>query len=264
MSDSLLIRIYSFSFKNGHFGDPAGNGGGFVFDCRSLPNPGRNPDNMSLTGIDKPIIEELDSSSATQRFIEQSFAILKNAADSYIRRNFSDIMASFGCTGGRHRSVYCAERVAAALKNAGYNVRLIHWQMEKYDSRFFARRAMILAAGAGTRLKPLTGSKPKALVAAGGIPMLDWTIASLTKAGVNEIIVNAHHYRDDLELYILNRDHNSDKLWVSTSVEEKLLGTGGGIRKAARYLHGPSPVMVHNVDVWTDFDLAEIYGNHYP
>jgi len=94
--------------------------------------------------------------------------------------------------------------------------------------------------------------------------MLDWTIASLTKAGVNEIIMNAHHYRDDLELYILNRDRNSGTLRLSASVEEKLLGTGGGIRKAARYLHGPSPVMVHNVDVWTDFDLAEIYGNHNP
>lgn len=264
MNDSLLIRIYSFSFKNGHFGDPSGNGGGFVLDCRSLPNPGRNPDFADLTGIDEEVTDMLDESADAQDFIGQAVSILKEAADNYQSRNFSDLMASFGCTGGRHRSVYCAERAAAELKNAGYEVRLIHWEMERYDPRFCLRRAMILAAGVGARLKPLTDNRPKALVEAGGIPMLDWTVASLTEAGISEIVVNAHHFRDDLAEYIQSKYPASEKLTIRVSEESELLGTGGGLRKAARYLHGPLPVMVHNTDIWTDFDLAEIYQKHNP
>ena len=264
MNDSLLIRIYSFSYKNGHFGDPAGNGGGFVFDCRNLPNPGRNPDNMSLTGIDEPVIEELDGSPSTQRFIEQACTMIKDAADSYIDRNFSGLMASFGCTGGRHRSVYCAEKAASKLRNAGFNVRLIHWQMQKYDARFYRKSAMILAAGEGTRLRPLTDEIPKALIEAGGKTMLDWTIESLIEAGFKTIAVNAYHLKKKLTEHIETAGQDFPDVNFIVSKEDKLLGTGGGIRKAAPYLHEPGPVMIHNVDVWTDFDLKALHKKHLP
>ncbi len=264
LKDNPFIRIYSFSYHNGVPKDPCGNGGGFVFDCRGLSNPGSNPEWAELCGTDEPIIQMLNNLPETSPFLQYAFNLISNTASSYRERGFTDLMVSFGCTGGRHRSVYCAERMGAKLRNYGFNTRVIHWQMEQTDTRFKLKRAMILAAGEGTRLRPLTNNTPKALIKAGGKTMLDWTVDTLIKAGFKEIIINTFHLKDRLSDYILLLEANHPGVRFIVSEEQQLLGTGGGIRQAVRWLHNPNPILIHNVDVWTDFNLSELYIQHNP
>ena len=122
----LTVRVFSFSYKRSLPVDASGNGGGFVFDCRSLPNPGRYPEYQQLTGSDDAVIRFLQDMPEVREFLAHVFAVIDSAADAYQRRHFSDLMVSFGCTGGRHRSVYCAERLAAHLRERGVNVALRH------------------------------------------------------------------------------------------------------------------------------------------
>ncbi|OGS12249.1 MAG: phosphotransferase enzyme family protein [Elusimicrobia bacterium RIFOXYA2_FULL_58_8] len=126
----LTVRINSFSFKNGQLLDDKGHGGGFVFDCRALPNPGRCEQYAQLTGKDKPVIEFLQKEPGVARFLENVFAITDMSVENYLSRNFTSLMVNFGCTGGRHRSVYCAEALAARVKQKyGARVELGHREM---------------------------------------------------------------------------------------------------------------------------------------
>ena len=122
-------------------------------------------------------------------------------------------------------------------------------------------KAMILAAGLGTRLQPLTDDRPKALVEVGGSPMLDLTIRFLMKYGIEEIIINVHHFADQLEEYV--HSQNSYGISIHFSDErDMLLNTGGGIRHASWFLKGKEPFLVMAVDVLTDLNLHNMMQFH--
>ncbi|MBI4351936.1 MAG: phosphotransferase [Elusimicrobia bacterium] len=123
----LTVRITSFSYKNGLPLDEKGHGGGFVFDCRALPNPGRYEQYAQLTGRDRPVMDFLGKEPEVARFLENVYAITDLSVENYLSRNFTSLMVNFGCTGGLHRSVYCAEALAARLKRKyGARVELAH------------------------------------------------------------------------------------------------------------------------------------------
>lgn len=127
----LTVRVESFSYKDGVPSDDLGHGGGFVFDCRALPNPGRQERYAKLTGKDAPVAEYLGGEAAVKGFLEHVAELVSQSVESYRRRNFTDLLVAFGCTGGRHRSVYCAERLAERLRRAGVAVELRHRGLEK-------------------------------------------------------------------------------------------------------------------------------------
>jgi len=112
----LTIRIQSFPYKDGVPTDEKGHGGGYVFDCRALPNPGRFERYATLTGKDGAVVAFLENEPAVSDFLGHVFALIDQAVENYQQRNFTDLLAAFGCTGGRHRSVYCAERLARHLR----------------------------------------------------------------------------------------------------------------------------------------------------
>lgn len=124
----LTVKVYSFSFKNGVPYDSSGNGGGYVFDCRSIHNPGRYEPYKKLTGRDEPVIRFLEEDGEVFGFLEHVYGVVDPHVETYERRGFTDLMVSFGCTGGQHRSVYCAEHLAAHLaeKYPSVTVHLIH------------------------------------------------------------------------------------------------------------------------------------------
>ncbi|MBK6965417.1 MAG: phosphotransferase [Bacteroidales bacterium] len=111
----LKIRICSFSYKAGIPPDNTGNGGGFVFDCRALPNPGREEEFRSLTGLDTTVAAYLNSQPETGFFLGNIYNIVDQAVENYLARGFNNLMVSFGCTGGQHRSVYAAEQLTRHL-----------------------------------------------------------------------------------------------------------------------------------------------------
>ncbi len=128
----LTVRVFSFSFHNGIPADESGNGGGFVFDGRSLPNPGREEQYRQLTGKDEPVIEYLDRQPGVQEFLDHAFSLVDSSVANYRQRGFSNLMVSFGCTGGQHRSVYLAEHLAEHLRGTnGVDVKVRHMQLEK-------------------------------------------------------------------------------------------------------------------------------------
>lgn len=123
----LLVTIYSFSFKRGIPTDESGNGGGYVFDCRSTHNPGRYDEYKQMTGLDQPVIDFLEQDGEILTFMDSVYALVDHHVERYLERDFSNLQVCFGCTGGQHRSVYSAEHLAKHLHEK-YNVRihLIH------------------------------------------------------------------------------------------------------------------------------------------
>jgi RNase adaptor protein for sRNA GlmZ degradation len=129
-----VVRVLSFSYKKGIPADPSGNGGGFVFDCRAVNNPGKYERYTHFTGMDEPVIEFLEEDGEIQPFMEQAFQLVDFSVKRYMDRGFQNLMVSFGCTGGQHRSVYAAERMAEHINQKfGVEVQLIHREqnMEK-------------------------------------------------------------------------------------------------------------------------------------
>ena len=124
----LEVKVYSFSFKKGIPQDLSGNGGGYVFDCRSIHNPGRYEPYKKLTGRDKPVIDFLEDDGEIIGFLEHVYGVVDPHVETFSSRGFTSLMVSFGCTGGQHRSVYCAEHLAHHLadKYPHVRVRLIH------------------------------------------------------------------------------------------------------------------------------------------
>lgn len=129
--DALKVRVFSFSFHRQPPVDESGNGGGFVFDARSLPNPGREERFKQLTGKDAPVIEYLNQQESVHRFFSSAAALVDSTVAAYQKRGFKDLMVSFGCTGGQHRSVFLAESLARHLRAQGVEVVLRHIEQEK-------------------------------------------------------------------------------------------------------------------------------------
>lgn len=126
-SGELTVRIFSFSYKKGIPEDCSGNGGGYVFDCRSTHNPGRYEPYRKLTGRDEPVIRFLEEDGEILAFLDHVFALADTHVKRYMERGFTDLMFAFGCTGGQHRSVYSAERLARHLHDKfGIEVKLTH------------------------------------------------------------------------------------------------------------------------------------------
>ncbi len=114
--NALTVSVFSFSYKRGIPFDNSGNGGGFVFDCRSLPNPGRLDEYREMTGRDLAVAKWLESHEETHQFLDHVKGLVSAAVDNYLERGFTRLMVCCGCTGGRHRSVYCAEQIAKFIR----------------------------------------------------------------------------------------------------------------------------------------------------
>ena len=123
----LVVRVFSFAYKNGVPQDESGNGGGYVFDCRGTNNPGRYIEYKYMTGRDKPVIDFLEKDGEILSFLEHIYPLVDFHAARFIQRDFTNLMVAFGCTGGQHRSVYCAEQMARHLhEKFGVKVILTH------------------------------------------------------------------------------------------------------------------------------------------
>lgn len=131
-AENLVVRIFSFSFHRDLPKDETGNGGGFVFDGRSLPNPGREERFKTLTGKDAPVINYLNQRESVHQFLAGVFSLVDSSVSSYQQRGFRNLMVSFGCTGGQHRSVFLAEQLAKHLRaRNGLEVAVRHLELEK-------------------------------------------------------------------------------------------------------------------------------------
>ena len=130
-ADNLAVRIFSFSFHRGLPKDESGNGGGFVFDGRSLPNPGREDRFKGLTGKDAPVIDYLNQQESVHQYLASVMLLVDASVANYQSRGFKNLMVSFGCTGGQHRSVYLAEQLAKHLRSRnGLEVMVRHVELE--------------------------------------------------------------------------------------------------------------------------------------
>jgi hypothetical protein len=130
-AENLVVRVFSFSFKQGMPKDDTGHGGGFVFDCRGLPNPGREERFKTITGRDAPVIEYLNQQESLHQFLASVMSLVDASVTNYQSRGFKNLMVSFGCTGGQHRSVYLAELLAKHLRGRnGVDVVVRHLGLE--------------------------------------------------------------------------------------------------------------------------------------
>ncbi|MDR2868068.1 MAG: phosphotransferase [Bacteroidales bacterium] len=128
--NQLTVVINSFAYKNGIPADFSPHSGGFVFDCRALPNPGRVAELRNFTGKDEIIIQWISQYPQFKEFMKNSEALLKASIDNYLERKFASLMVNFGCTGGQHRSVYCAEKMATALNKCYPDVHFVIYHRE--------------------------------------------------------------------------------------------------------------------------------------
>lgn len=123
----LTVKVMSFSYRKGIPEDASGNGGGYVFDCRYVHNPGRYDENKPLTGLDKPVIDFLENNGEITEFLTHVYALTDAHVKRYLERGFTSLMICFGCTGGQHRSVYSAQHTAEHIHNKfGVRVELLH------------------------------------------------------------------------------------------------------------------------------------------
>jgi aminoglycoside/choline kinase family phosphotransferase len=131
-AEGLKVRIFSFSFHREIPADESGNGGGYIFDARSLPNPGREEQFRVLTGKDAPVIDYLNQQASVHQYLANVLSLADASVSGYQRRGFKNLMVSFGCTGGQHRSVYLAEQLAKHLRaGSGVEVTVRHIELEK-------------------------------------------------------------------------------------------------------------------------------------
>ena len=124
----LTVDVISFSYKKGYPESSEDNGGGFVFDCRFLNNPGRHEEYKKLTGMDTPVKDFLHNHSNIDRFLEHVWEIVDEAVENYRERGFTSLQVAFGCTGGQHRSVFSAEETARHIleRYPDVGVNLLH------------------------------------------------------------------------------------------------------------------------------------------
>lgn len=123
----LTVKVMSFSYRKGIPEDNSGNGGGYVFDCRYIHNPGRYDEYKPLTGLDKPVIDFLENDGEITEFLSHVYALTDAHVKRYLERGFTNLMICFGCTGGQHRSVYSAQHTAEHIHNRfGVRVELLH------------------------------------------------------------------------------------------------------------------------------------------
>ena len=132
----LTVTVTSFSYHKGLPADPSGNGGGFVFDCRALPNPGRYDEYKQLTGRDRQVIDFFAQHREIFDFIDETKPMVDRAVGMYIKRGFKSLMVSFGCTGGQHRSVFSAEQIAVHIART-FGVRVVLNHREQKIERIF-------------------------------------------------------------------------------------------------------------------------------
>ena len=124
---TLEVKIVSFAYKKGIPNDPTGNGGGFVFDCRAINNPGKYERYNHFTGLDEPVIRFLEEDGEITVFLEHVYDLVDASVKRYLDRGFTNLMVCFGCTGGQHRSVYSAQHLAEHLhQKFGVKVSLTH------------------------------------------------------------------------------------------------------------------------------------------
>jgi aminoglycoside/choline kinase family phosphotransferase len=131
----LTVRIQSFSYKGGMPKDQGSHGGGYVLDCRCLPNPGRQIVFKTQSGLDADVIAYLSKQDEVDRWTRSAFSMIDQAVEDYGRRNFTDLFVAFGCTGGQHRSVYLAERLAKHLRDQGVSVVVSHREKKAWPKK---------------------------------------------------------------------------------------------------------------------------------
>ena len=128
---TMTVKITSFSYKKGIPIDTTGHGGGFVFDCRAIHNPGRYAEYKQLTGKDPAVQNFLEDQPEFHGFLQNVFALVDQSVETYLQRKFTHLMVNFGCTGGQHRSVYCAEKLAEHLRDKyKTNIELRHIELD--------------------------------------------------------------------------------------------------------------------------------------
>lgn len=126
----LTVTVISFSFKKGLPTDASGNGGGYIFDCRSTHNPGKYEQFKHLTGHDQAVIDFLEQDGEILTFLDSVYRLVDHHVERFIERDFEHLQVAFGCTGGQHRSVYCANALAKHLQDAySVTIHLIHREL---------------------------------------------------------------------------------------------------------------------------------------
>ena len=137
---TLTVKVMSFAYKKGIPNDTTGNGGGFIFDCRAVNNPGKYERYKPFTGLDEPVVAFLENDGEITEFLSHCNALVDASVRRYIERGFSNLMVAFGCTGGQHRSVYCAQHLAERLnREFGIKVELVHRE-QNIEQLFKAKR----------------------------------------------------------------------------------------------------------------------------
>lgn len=258
----LTVNVVSFSYKKGLPHDTSGHGGGFVFDCRGLNNPGRHVPYKKLTGHDASVRDFLRTKSEASDFLQHAHAAVSVSLRTYIDRAFESLLVSFGCTGGQHRSVYCANETASWLR-ATFPADAVHvrvWHRELIP-KMRLHCAMVLAAGLGTRLRPLTDDKPKALVQVHGVALLELQLRRLRRLGFDRVVVNVHHHADMVEAFLAeNANFGLPELIVSDE-RDCLLETGGALLRARQFFNDEC-FYACNVDVLSDVDPHALAHAH--